>query len=262
LASTLRAVANPGLRRTLLIILAASALGALGFFAADVPASTSGSFTYAGTVSHVVDGDTIDVRLASGVTVRVRVIGIDTPERGACYANAATARTSALARGKRVILRGDATQDTHDRYSRLLAYVMVRGSLDMGAQLLAGGYARVYIYAGRPFLRTAAYQRAEQAAIAAHRGQWVACPGSSSTTTPLVPTTAAPVTATVATPTTTPPATTTPRTGACDAAYPTVCIPPPPPDLDCKDVPYKGFKVLAPDPHRFDGDHDGLGCES
>ena len=232
------------LRRTLLIILAASALGALGFFAADVPASTSGSFTYAGTVSYVVDGDTIDVRLARGVTVRVRVIGIDTPERGACYANEATARTSALSRGKRVVLRGDATQDTHDRYSRLLAYVMVGGSLDMGAQLVAGGYARVYVYAGRPFLRTAAYRRAEQAAIAAHRGQWVACPGSSATRT------------------TTPPATTAPRTGACDAAYPTVCIPPPPPDLDCKDVPYKGFKVLAPDPHRFDGDHDGLGCES
>lgn len=24
----------------------------------------------------------------------------------------------------------------------------------------------------------------------------------------------------------------------CDPAYPTVCIPSPPPDLDCKDVPY------------------------
>jgi hypothetical protein len=48
----------------------------------------------------------------------------------------------------------------------------------------------------------------------------------------------------------------------CDPAYPTVCIPSPPPDLDCKDIPYKNFKVLPPDPHRFDSDHDGIGCES
>jgi len=48
----------------------------------------------------------------------------------------------------------------------------------------------------------------------------------------------------------------------CDPAYPTVCIPSPPPDLDCKDIPYRRFTVLPPDPHRFDGDHDGVGCES
>jgi len=47
----------------------------------------------------------------------------------------------------------------------------------------------------------------------------------------------------------------------CDLSYPTVCIAPPPPDLDCKDVSYKGFKVLPPDPHNFDGNHDGVGCE-
>jgi hypothetical protein len=50
--------------------------------------------------------------------------------------------------------------------------------------------------------------------------------------------------------------------GACDPAYPTVCIAPPPPDLDCGDIPFRNFKVLPPDPHRFDGDHDGTGCET
>lgn len=50
--------------------------------------------------------------------------------------------------------------------------------------------------------------------------------------------------------------------GACDPAYPTVCIPPPPPDLDCGDISYRDFKVLPPDPHHFDGDHDGIGCET
>lgn len=47
----------------------------------------------------------------------------------------------------------------------------------------------------------------------------------------------------------------------CDPSYPTVCIPSPPPDLDCKDIPYHNFPVRPPDPHHFDGDGDGIGCE-
>lgn len=48
----------------------------------------------------------------------------------------------------------------------------------------------------------------------------------------------------------------------CDPSYPDVCIPPPPPDLDCTDISYRNFKVLPPDPHRFDRDRDGIGCET
>lgn len=54
--------------------------------------------------------------------------------------------------------------------------------------------------------------------------------------------------------------TTSTSSGGCDPAYPTVCIPPPPPDLDCGDVPYRSFTVLPPDPHHFDGNGDGIGC--
>jgi micrococcal nuclease len=49
--------------------------------------------------------------------------------------------------------------------------------------------------------------------------------------------------------------------GGCDPSYPTVCIPPPPPDLDCADVSATGFRVQGEDPHGFDGDGDGIGCE-
>ena len=49
--------------------------------------------------------------------------------------------------------------------------------------------------------------------------------------------------------------------GDCDPSYPTVCIPSPAPDLDCGDIQYRRFEVLPPDPHRFDGDGDGFGCE-
>jgi hypothetical protein len=50
----------------------------------------------------------------------------------------------------------------------------------------------------------------------------------------------------------------------CDASYPDLCIPPPPPDLDCRYVYDQGFKhitVLPPDPHNLDGNHDGVACE-
>ena len=53
-----------------------------------------------------------------------------------------------------------------------------------------------------------------------------------------------------------------PPPGNCDPSYPDVCIPPPPPDLDCSDIPYRNFRVLPPDPHHFDGDGDGIGCEA
>lgn len=49
--------------------------------------------------------------------------------------------------------------------------------------------------------------------------------------------------------------------GNCDPAYPSVCIPSGP-DLDCPEVSYKDFQVLEPDPHGFDRDNDGVGCES
>jgi hypothetical protein len=52
-----------------------------------------------------------------------------------------------------------------------------------------------------------------------------------------------------------------PAGGNCHPSYPDVCIPPAPPDLNCGDVPYKNFRVLPPDPHRFDGNKDGWGCE-
>ena len=48
----------------------------------------------------------------------------------------------------------------------------------------------------------------------------------------------------------------------CDPSYPDVCIPSSPPDLDCRDVDFKNFRVLPPDSHRFDVDKNGIGCET
>jgi hypothetical protein len=48
----------------------------------------------------------------------------------------------------------------------------------------------------------------------------------------------------------------------CDASYPDFCIPSPPPNLNCPDIPQKRFTVSGSDPQGFDRDNDGIGCES
>jgi micrococcal nuclease len=193
----------------------------------------AGSFSARGTVTRVVDGDTLQVRLDSGRTEKVRLIGIDTPELGRCLAGSATRVARGLAERRAVVLKGDATQATRDRYGRLLAYAWIRGERDLGYQMLQRGLARVYVY-DRPFARLPAYRAAEAAGHRASPSIWRNC--------------AAPTPAPV-------------PGGRCDPSYPGVCIPPPPPDLDCKDVAHKGFTVVGADPHRFDGDGDGVGCE-
>ena len=49
--------------------------------------------------------------------------------------------------------------------------------------------------------------------------------------------------------------------GNCHPGYEGVCIPPPPPDLNCDDIDERNFAVVGTDPHGFDGDNDGKGCE-
>jgi micrococcal nuclease len=88
-------------------------------------------------------------------------------------------------------------------------------------------------------------------------------PAATTTTTRATTTTAKATTTTTRVTTTTAVATTTTTVVRnCDPSYPDFCIPPPPPDLDCGDIGSKNFTVLAADPHGFDGDNDGLGCES
>jgi hypothetical protein len=55
-----------------------------------------------------------------------------------------------------------------------------------------------------------------------------------------------------------------PVAGRCDRNYGGGCVPPYPPDLDCADIRALGIapvRVIGSDPHRLDGDGDGLGCE-
>jgi micrococcal nuclease len=96
---------------------------------------TEGQLDLVGPVTNVVDGDTIDV---AGVG-RIRVIGIDTPERGACGYESATLAMAALVDGREVTLVPGAVDDA-DRYGRLLRYVDV-GDADAGLSLIEDGWA-------------------------------------------------------------------------------------------------------------------------
>ena len=94
------------------------------------------------TVTRVIDGDTIDVML-DGREMRVRYIGVNTPERDeACYSNA-TRANSDLVQGKTVTLVTD-TSDT-DQYDRLLRYVYADGVF-VNESLVRDGYAEVVKY--------------------------------------------------------------------------------------------------------------------
>jgi hypothetical protein len=48
----------------------------------------------------------------------------------------------------------------------------------------------------------------------------------------------------------------------CDNSYPDECIPPPPPVLECSDIDEDDFEVRGSDPHGFDDDNDGMGCQT
>lgn len=120
----------------------------------------------------VVDGDTIKVRVG-GVTERVRVIGIDTPElRGdECYARQASSRMQSLVQSRSVRLVRDRTQADRDRYDRLLRHVQLADGRQVAKILIAGGFGEEYTY-DQPYAGQAEYRAAEQAARAAEKGIW------------------------------------------------------------------------------------------
>lgn len=126
-------------------------LGALAFAAAcSAPSGVGGpagtptsphAEGRAGTeafVTRVIDGDTIAVALGDSRDTRVRLIGIDTPERNECHYRAATDRMRALVDGKRVRLVRDVSET--DRYGRLLRYVY-EGEVFVNAAMVDGGFA-------------------------------------------------------------------------------------------------------------------------
>ena len=204
-----------------------------------------------GIVVAIVDGDTIDVGLDEQ-TFRVRYIGIDTPEQNEDLYWQAIAANQELVYGKRVLLVSDVSET--DRYSRLLRYVLVDGTF-VNYELVRQGYALVSTYP--PDVACSEFfTDTQNRARSAQTGLWAP--------TPILPVTGGDYSGNSNSGGGNDGGSENNNSGGgnCHRSYPNVCIPPPPPDLDCKDIPYRRFQVLPPDPHRFDGDDDGVGCES
>ena len=87
----------------------------------------------------VVDGDTIDVQDNTNLVQRVRLVGIDTAERGECgFSESSTALAQLVGSSTFDLVLADT--DDKDRYGRLLRYVDVEG-LDLGLELIKDGYS-------------------------------------------------------------------------------------------------------------------------
>ncbi len=129
-------------------------------------------------VLKVVDGDTIDVRDDVRGRLRIRVLGIDTPETKkpgytvGCFGPEATAFAKANLLGQQVAVQSDPTQDRTDRYGRTLAYLVRPDGWDYSVEVVRAGMALAYIYGGDPVERYPAIAAAEQEAQAAGRGLW------------------------------------------------------------------------------------------
>lgn len=142
-----------------------------------------------GSITRVVDGDTIVVRLDSGKTEHVRLIGIDTPEskpnkRANMQAQRSGRDESAIiALGKRswhntemlapVGTRVELELDVQprDKYKRLLAYAYLPDGRMLNEEILRSGYANLLTIP--PDVRyTERFRKAYEESRAAGRGLW------------------------------------------------------------------------------------------
>lgn len=147
---------------------------------ASPSASTGHRQRPAGLVSapvvRVVDGNTADVSL-NGPTERLRLIGINTPERLAprrpveCFGREASARAVELLPGTTVHLEPDPSQDERDRFGRLLRYVCIDGGSLFKLLMIEQGYAQEFTFR-TPHKYQAIFRAAAREARTNERGLW------------------------------------------------------------------------------------------
>lgn len=102
-------------------------------------AETNSSAEVTSKITYVVDGDTVEIESGE----RVRLIGIDSPERSQPYYLEAKNQLTTLVLNKKVRLEKDITDK--DRYGRLLRYIYT-GDLFINVEMVRLGYANSYTY--------------------------------------------------------------------------------------------------------------------
>ncbi len=131
-------------------------------------------------VIRVIDGDTIEVMDNAGAELKVRLIGIDTPElaqagkAAECFADEAKSQITLLLYGQIVELRSDPTQADRDRYDRLLRYVISKDGSNVNLEMIREGFAYEFTY-DEPYLYQTEFKLAAQSAQALNLGLWREC---------------------------------------------------------------------------------------
>ena len=127
----------------------------------SLPALGAGSFN--AKVTHISDGDTFTVTIAGGKTFRIRLSGIDAPEKDQPFGAKAKTGLSTLIMGKEVRVDWSG----YDDYQRLLASVF-SGSTWINQHMITQGWAWHYIfYDQNPQLASA-----QAKARATRKGLW------------------------------------------------------------------------------------------
>ena len=98
-------------------------------------ASTQTELT--GKVIKIVDGDTYDILLDNHTTKRIRMEGIDTPERGMAFYKVAKDYLATLCFGQTVRIVPTNT----DRNGRVIAKTFLTNGSELGLLMVAAGYA-------------------------------------------------------------------------------------------------------------------------
>jgi endonuclease YncB( thermonuclease family) len=127
------------------------------------------SWTVQGRVVGVSDGDTITVLDRAKVQHKIRLAGIDAPEKGQAFGNRSKENLSRLAFDRQV----EAHCHKKDRYGREVCKVM-RGSTEVNLEQIGAGFTwwyREYAKEQTPQERDE-YVREEEGAKAARRGLW------------------------------------------------------------------------------------------
>ena len=124
------------------------------------------SWAWSGMVVGVSDGDTIKVMGAHNKQVKIRLYGIDTPERGQAFSKRARQFTSKMVYGKVVEVKVMAT----DRYGRTVAMIYADKTL-LNEELVKAGLAWVYWkYCHHPICET--WKGLQMGARMDKRGLW------------------------------------------------------------------------------------------
>jgi endonuclease YncB( thermonuclease family) len=169
-------------------LVAVAGAGAAGLPGADRrrPAGSAGSAgsESAGLVDHVVDGDTLDVRVA-GRFERVRTVQIDAPESSStrfgrpdrCGARA-KAYAETLTRPGATVWLEFSGRDRTDAYGRVLALVhLAPGGETWQERMVRAGWAEVLVYRGNR-TRLAGVLDSDEAYAKAHDlGVYALCAG-------------------------------------------------------------------------------------